>query len=1097
MSNILNVKEDANVLSFVGEPMNIVAKSTNFYLKFNLSDDWANSPLVSVIFDFEGRREYVDLDDNFICQIPPTESPKILFCLTAEPNSQSKISSTILSLDVVDTGDTNLEGVEEYQEAHGKLIGIIDEIQKAYTEGVKLAKHAITADEAIHAISADSAITATTATKALSAEEATHAESADNATDSEHATNAEMATYAKGSDNAKQAEHAVRADSATNASMATKALSAEKATHAESADKATNAEYADNATYATSAGSAIASTSAKSAETADYATVAGISQTQVSLTGDESIDGIKTFNAPPNTSGAEQATTKFKTSNGGSIIIGKEGKNSGTMLRFDQVDGTPRLKFRSSATAGYMVWEQPEKGANLAIDLGKEGEDYRRILMPSKGGTLVINSDLTNVSNKLTTLDERAVKTSGDQTINGKKTFVDDLTIGGNLNVTGTTTTVDSTTLQVKDKLIEVAHGNMTSLTTPAGIVASKYNGEQDGALVFDNTGTAYVGDVSINSNGDIDVENSDLQALATREDLTSGNLPQWDETKKTFVDSGTSVSEINTNLNSKQPKLDEDQLSAVNSGISADRVSIYEGYASAISARYKKPFSGIPKADLDSEVRDSLGKADTALQEHQDISGKINSSGDTFTGAVNFKEKDGECINFGTQFYINGNNGSSTLLGADGQKTYLGMPAREMYLRGNKTRPYYNGSDLALKSDIPTKVSELSNDNGYITSEGVPTYLSELTNDSGYITSSGVPTKTSQLANDSGYITSEGVPTKLSELTNDSGYTTNTGTITGIKMNGEAKGTVGVVDLGTVITDVSDKANISDVTALTTRVNTAETNISKANEKIGGLGNPNLLYNSRFFVNQRASSKYTRSGTDIYTADRWILMNGNGTFAPNTKKLVGTDETASTILCQWVEDSKDLLLGNKISISAVINDVYYSGSATLADTVTEDYYLDLVEKDEFILRLYVRKTGKLVGVQFVVENGVTITIDKVKLEISDFATMYSDRPITEDTVLCQRYYQKIRAYAVGYAKSETQILFFVPTSTPYRNTKTITVSTAPKVIKDGELVTVDSFAISDAVSNGIILTATGSGFATNSAYFLANGFIKIDGEFY
>lgn len=1021
MSNILNVKEDSNVLSFVGEPMNIVAKSTNFYLKFDLSDDWANSPLVSVIFDFEGRREYVDLDDNFTCQIPPTESPKILFCLTAEPNSQSKISSTILSLDVVDTGDTNLEGVEEYQGAHGKLIGIIDEIQKAYTEGVNLAKHAITADEATHAISADSAITATTATKALSAEEATHSESA---------------------------------------------------------DKATSAEYADNATYATSAGSAIASTSAKSAETADYATVAGISQTQVSLTGDESIDGIKTFNAPQNTSGTEQTTTKFKTSNGGSIIIGKEGKNSGTMLRFDQVDGTPRLKFRSSATAGYMVWEQPEKGANLAIDLGEEGEDYRRILMPSKSGTLAVNSDLTNVSNKLTTLDERAVKTSGDQTINGKKIFVDDLTIGGNLNVAGTTTTVNSTNLQVKDKLIEVAHGNVSSLATPAGIVASKYNGEQDGALVFDNTGTAYVGDVSINSNGDIDVENSDLQALATREDLTSGNLPQWDEAKKTFVDSGTSVSEINTNLNSKQAQLDEDQLRAVNSGISADRVSVYEGYASAISARYKKPFSGIPKADLDSEVRDSLEKADTALQEHQDISGKINSSGDTFTGAVNFKEKDGECINFGTQFYINGNNGSSTLLGADGQKTYLGMPAREMYLRGNKTRPYYNDSDLALKSDIPTKVSELSNDNGYITSEGVPTKLSELTNDSGYITSSGVPTK-------------------ISQLDNDSGYTTNTGTITGIKMNGEAKGTAGVVDLGTVITDVSDKANISDVTALTTRVNTAETNISKANEKIGGLGNHNLLYNSRFFVNQRASSKYTRNGTDIYTADRWILMNGNGTFAPNTKKLVGTDETASTILCQWVEDSKDLLLGNKISISAVINDVYYSGSATLADTVTEDYYLDLVEKDEFILRLYVRKTGKLVGVQFVVEKGVTITIDKVKLEISDFATMYSDRPITEDTVLCQRYYQKIRAYAVGYAKSETQILFFVPTSTPYRNTKTITVSTAPKVIKDGELVTVDSFAISDAVSNGIILTATGSGFATNSAYFLANGFIKIDGEFY
>lgn len=37
----------------------------------------------------------------------------------------------------------------------------------------------------------------------------------------------------------------------------------------------------------------------------------------------------------------------------------------------------------------------------------------------------------------------------------------------------------------------------------------------------------------------------------------------------------------------------------------------------------YSKPDGGIPKSDLDSDVQTSLGKADTALQEHQDISGK------------------------------------------------------------------------------------------------------------------------------------------------------------------------------------------------------------------------------------------------------------------------------------------------------------------------------------------------------------------------------------------------------------------------------------------------------------------------------------------
>ncbi len=116
------------------------------------------------------------------------------------------------------------------------------------------------------------------------------------------------------------------------------------------------------------------------------------------------------------------------------------------------------------------------------------------------------------------------------------------LTIGGNLTINGTTTTVDSTTLQVKDKLIEVAHGNTTALTTPAGLVAPKYDGTNSGALVFDSTGTAYVGDVTL-KDGNIDVANSDLQPLATRTGLVGGNLVQYDSSAQTLKDSGKKIS--------------------------------------------------------------------------------------------------------------------------------------------------------------------------------------------------------------------------------------------------------------------------------------------------------------------------------------------------------------------------------------------------------------------------------------------------------------------------------------------------------------------------------------------------------------------------
>ena len=45
----------------------------------------------------------------------------------------------------------------------------------------------------------------------------------------------------------------------------------------------------------------------------------------------------------------------------------------------------------------------------------------------------------------------------------------------------------------------------------------------------------------------------------------------------------------------------------------------------SAWSAKYNKPTGGIPKTDLASSVQTSLDKADTALQEHQDISALTN----------------------------------------------------------------------------------------------------------------------------------------------------------------------------------------------------------------------------------------------------------------------------------------------------------------------------------------------------------------------------------------------------------------------------------------------------------------------------------------
>lgn len=97
-----------------------------------------------------------------------------------------------------------------------------------------------------------------------------------------------------------------------------------------------------------------------------------------------------------------------------------------------------------------------------------------------------------------------------------------------------------------------------------------------------------------------------------------------------------------------------------------------------------------------------------------------------------------------------------------------------------------------------------------------IPTKVSELTNDSGYITSADVPTKTSDLTNDSGYITSADVPTKTSELTNDSDFTTNAALTNGLALkqdklsNGQVSAIDYVVNENQTVVTYSDNTTVA-----------------------------------------------------------------------------------------------------------------------------------------------------------------------------------------------------------------------------------------------------------------------------------------------
>lgn len=85
----------------------------------------------------------------------------------------------------------------------------------------------------------------------------------------------------------------------------------------------------------------------------------------------------------------------------------------------------------------------------------------------------------------------------------------------------------------------------------------------------------------------------------------------------------------------------------------------------------------------------------------------------------------------------------------------------------------YTAGANIEISSDNVISARGLENtvtreDVTEMINEAVPTDVSDLTNDAGYVTSADIPTDVSDLNNDAGYVTANDIPTKTSDLIND-----------------------------------------------------------------------------------------------------------------------------------------------------------------------------------------------------------------------------------------------------------------------------------------------------------------------------------------
>ena len=146
--------------------------------------------------------------------------------------------------------------------------------------------------------------------------------------------------------------------------------------------------------------------------------------------------------------------------------------------------------------------------------------------------------------------------------------------------------------------LIELVEGNIGHLTNLDNLLAG-----------LESKVTAHTG------NSDIHVTSTQKTAWTAKYDKPSGGIPKSDL-----------ASSVQSSLDKADSALQQHQdISALTNHVANNNIHVTSEQKTAWSAKYDKPTSGIPKTDLVSSVQTSLNKADTALQEHQDISALTN----------------------------------------------------------------------------------------------------------------------------------------------------------------------------------------------------------------------------------------------------------------------------------------------------------------------------------------------------------------------------------------------------------------------------------------------------------------------------------------
>ncbi len=164
--------------------------------------------------------------------------------------------------------------------------------------------------------------------------------------------------------------------------------------------------------------------------------------------------------------------------------------------------------------------------------------------------------------------------------------------------------------------------------------------------------------------------------------------------------------------------------------------------------------------------------------------------------------------------------------------------------------------------------------------------------------------------------------------------------------------------------------------------------------------GNPNILINPKFEINQRGSTTYTTG----YTVDRWRVVSA--TLNAKTKTLSNPNSAGGTFL-QSLENKPTGTFTVTLNVASVTGTVKFSwkdGSTYKTGAV--------ISKG---LNTYTFTASSLTWVGIDVASGASIQLDYMKLEKGTVATPFIAPNSAEELLKCQRYFMYLPSSMTGY----------------------------------------------------------------------------------